>query len=255
MANDDHDRNLDPRWYRTRLGVMPPAGQGTLRPFYERHVDDAVEHYRAAVKDGRLPVHPGRQPVQQVGTDIARDGGDRTVSIARFEHPAVLDILVDIRPQDHERNFDTLTDNDADIRRSGNWLIDANGEGSALADRIKSHRNRVRRFDGGENAQEDDRWYDRATEAYVDLGNWLKDGGMIPPNTEIERELREASRVLTLNERSLRSGTTLKCDGKDTLKTSDHLGRSPDVLDASALACHTGLQGTFNWPDVDPVVG
>jgi hypothetical protein len=255
VARDDHTRDLDPRWYRKRLGVMPPAGQGVLRPFYEGHVDAGVQRYRAAVDDGRLPVRPGRDAAAQMGTDIARDGGDRTVTITRYTDPQVLDVQVDTRPRDHERNYDVLTDADDEVERRGAWVIDATGEGSGVADRIRAHRAHVRRFDAGENAHADDRWYDRATEAYVDLGTWLKDGGMIPPNTDVERELREASRVMTLDERALRGGTTLKANGKDALQKSMHLGRSPDVLDASALATYKAFDADFEVPDVGGVVG
>ena len=255
IARDDHDRDLDPRWYRKRLGVMPPAGQGTLRPFYERHVDDATNRYRNAVDSGLLPVDPRRATVVQLGNDIARDGGDRTVAIARFDDPKVLDPVVDKRPGDHERNFEILRDADADLNRRGPWVIDAVGEGSGVADRLRAACPNVRRFDGGTNAVDEDEYYDKATEAYVHLGNWLKNGGMIPPNTDVERELRAAARVLNLTERSLRGGTTLKANGKDTLKKPEHLGRSPDVLDASALACYGGFSGDASVPSVSGVVG
>jgi len=255
VALDDHDRELDPRWYRKRLGVLPPSGSGVLRPFYERNIDDAVDRYRTAVQRGRLPIRPGELPVQQLGNDIARDGGDRTILIGRYSEPKVLDILVDQRPGDHERNFDILIDAEGKIDRPGPWVIDAVGEGSALADRIRAQRPRVARFDGSENADEEDEYYNRATEAYVHLGQFLKGGGMIPPNTDLERELRMAARVMTLDERKLRSGTTLKANGKDTLKKDDYLGRSPDLLDAAALACYTGFQTQAEIPSVTGVVG
>lgn len=255
VARDDHGRDLDPRWYRKRLGVLPPAGQGTLRPFYEHQVDDAVERYRDAVERRQLPVRNATTPADQVGNDIARDGGDRTVAIARYDDPKVLDVIVDQRPGDHERNFDILDDADQDLRRSGPWVIDAVGEGSGVADRLRATRPNVRRFDGGENAQEEDDYYDRATESYVHLGQFIKNGGMIPPNTDLEREIRAASRVMTLTEKSLRGGTTLKAKGKETLKKSDYLGRSPDVMDAAALACYRAYSGDFSVPDVGGVVG
>lgn len=256
VANPNHDRDLDPRWYRKRLGVLPPVGQGTLRPWYEHHVDDAVERYRAAVERRELPVRNSRVSALQLGNDLARDGGDRTVAIARYDDPKVLDVLRDFRPADHNVNEDKLRAMDEDLNRRGPWVIDANGEGSGVADRLRATRPNVKRFDGGEHAKDDDRWYNRASESYAHLGNWLKDGGMVPPNTDLERELREASRVLVLEEKQLRGGTTLRCKGKDTLKRSEHLGRSPDVMDAAALACYEAYgDGSFEVPNVGGVVG
>lgn len=255
VARPDHHRDLDPRWYRKRLGVMPPVEAGVLRPFYEQDVDDAVERFRALQADGRVPATTQGARVAQVGTDIARDGGDRTVSVARLENPDRLAVLVDRRPGDHEVNHDILRSADGDIDRRGPWVIDANGEGSGVADRLRARQSGVRRFDGGKNAQADDDWYNRASEAYAALGRWLKDGGAVPPNSDLARELRAASRVLTMTERQLRGGTTLRVDGKDTLKNSEHLGRSPDVLDAAALACDDTFDSDYVDPDLGGVVG
>jgi|APHM01.1.fsa_nt_gi hypothetical protein len=78
---------------------------------------------------------------------------------------------------------------------------------------------------------------------------------MVPPNTDLEKEIREASHVLTLEEHALKSGTTLRAKGKDALKSADHLGRSPDVLDAAALACYTGFSTAYTDPSISGVVG
>jgi hypothetical protein len=258
IANPNHDRSLDPRWYRKRLGVLPPVGQGTLRPWYEHHVDDAVERYRVAVDRGLMPIRHGRVPAVQIGTDMARDGGDLTVAVGRYEdpQPKVLDVIVDKRLGDHTRNEDVLLDMDKNtVDRRGPWVIDAVGEGSGVADRLRAQRPNVKRFDGGQNADDEDEYYNRASESYVHLGQWLKDGGMIAPNTDLEKQLREASRVLTLTERSLRGGTTLQAKGKDTLKKNEHLGHSPDVMDAAALACYRAYSSDFEVPNVTGVVG
>lgn len=252
-AREDHPRDLDPRWYRKRLGVMPPTGQGVLRPYYERHVDAAVERYKERTGQGQ---HPERAigVTKQLASDIARGGGDRTVAVSRHD-TGLLYVEAAERPGDHERNYDLLVDVDSGLDRQGPFVVDAVGEGSGVADRLRANRPGVRRFDGGANADADGDYYDRATEAYVHLGNHLKDAGMVPPNTELERELRMAARVLELSERSLRGGTVLKANGKDALKDPEHLGRSPDYLDASALACYQAYSSDFQVPDVTGVVG
>lgn len=250
---EDHPRDLDPRWYRKRLGVMPPTGQGVLRPFYERHVDDAVERYKAQTAQGTRPSKVRADYVEQLGTDIARSGGDRTIAIAR--HPTgLLQAVVERRVNDHEENHDILSDADDRLDRRGPWVIDAVGEGSGVADRLRAQRANVKRFDAGEDAKADGRYYNRKAEVYVALGNRLKNDALVVPNSELERELRKAARVLKLTERSLRGGTTLQVKGKDALKKSEHLGRSPDYLDAAAMACYDAYQSNFSVPDVAGVV-
>jgi hypothetical protein len=252
-AREDHARDLSPDWYRKRLGVMPPTGQGVLRPFYERHVDDAVERYRERTRQGQQPALARGQVVQS-GDDIARGGGDRTVQVNRHD-TGLLAVAIQERAGDHERNYDLIVDADSQVDRQGPLVVDAVGEGSGVADRLRSKLPGVKRFDGGANADQDDEYYDAATEAYVHLGNHLKADGLVPPNTELERELRMAARVLELNERSLRGGTTLKANGKQALKGREYLGRSPDFLDAAALACYDVYTSDFQVPDVTGVVG
>lgn len=245
VARDDW-RTLDPRWYRKRLGVMPPAGRGTLRPFYERHVDQAVEMYRIVTDDGAAPSKARGSTVTQMGGDVARDGGDRTVIVARWD-TGLLSVELKQRVNDHPENKELYRSTDDRLPRDGLILIDAIGEGSAVADDIKKERNRVRRFKGSEIDSRDDkrtediRYRNKRTEAAVDLGNALKDGDLlVPPNSELERELRAASRVLRLTERSFRGQDVLVLKGKSDLKSNDHLGHSPDIADAAMMAVYQG---------------
>ena len=239
-ANEDLSADLDPRWYRTRLGVMPPSGQGTLRPWYERHVDEAVERWRQ--KHGpRLDRGWARQKtVHQLGADIARGGGDRTVCVARYAD-GTLRTLVDQETGDHTRNRDLLENAAEQVSRgpSFRFLVDAVGEGSGVADELRRRVTGVKRFEAGANAADDEEYYDARTEALVELGDRLKTGLLVPPNSTLERELRAGARTLELEERSLRENTVLRVSGKDDLRDPSRLGRSPDVLDAAMLAAYT----------------
>lgn len=253
VAREDTD--LDPRWFRKRLGVMPPTGQGVLRPWYERHVDAAVDRWLAHTDQGRRPGQVQAGPVDQLGADIARGGGDRTTVIANRDS-GLLDVLVEQEPGDHERNFDLLMDADAQVDRgSGPFVIDAVGEGSGVADRIRARAPNVKRFDAGEEADDSDEYYNRQAESYALLGQALKDWALVPQNSRLERELREAARVLTFDERTLRGGTTFQAKGKDALKDDAHLGRSPDLVDGAALATYDVYQSAFQTPDISGVVG
>lgn len=253
VARDDW-RALDPRWYRKRLGVMPPTGSGTLRPWYERHVDAAVERWKRVTGNGDLPSRARGDYVVQMGADMARDGGDRTVVVIRWDS-GLLETQAEVRVRDLVHAKEVLLEADDQVQRTPTalFLIDAIGEGSGPADEVKAERDRVRRFKASENESRDEsptedvRYRNRGTEAAVDLGNALKDDLMVPPNTTLEKELREAARVLRLKKRSWKGNEVYVLKGKDDLKQSTHLGRSPDVADASAMACYEGFEG-----DADP---
>lgn len=248
------DTDLDPRWYRTRLGVMPPTGQGVLRPWYETDVDAAVERYQ---RNQPKPITQGDE-VDQLGTDIARGGGDRTAVVGR-RPDGLLDTMFAEPTEDHNRvTKPKLKAEDDRVNRKGRWYVDGKGEGSGVADDLRAQRWNVKRFDASTEAHEDDEYRNARTEALVHLGNFLEDDAMVRPNSRLERELRAGARALELKERNLRAGTVLQASSKDVLKSKDHLGRSPDILDAAMLACYQPGSGNEYDPsdfDVGGVVG
>ena len=233
-----HQPDLDPRWYRRRLGTMPPTGQGTLRPFYERDVEAAVDRWP--------DVAPGAPDARDaLGADIARGGGDRTVVVAR-RGPVLETVIEHDAPGDHTRNEQLLLEAYDRAPLTGQLLVDAIGEGSGVADRVRQQRSNVRRFEAGTTARDETEYYDACTEALCDLGSFLEDHGAIRPGSSLERECRMAARVFELEERSLREHTVLKSTSKDPLKQSTYLGRSPDVLDAAMLAVYARQPGPFH---------
>lgn len=256
-AADDLQHNFDPRWFRIRLGVMPPTGNATLRPWYERHVDQAVERFRQAHPDGVDDRWRRTKRVDQLGADIARGGGDRTITVGRYVDDT-LQALVNQRTGDHTRNRDLLEDAVDSVQTTATFrfLVDAVGEGSGVADELRRRVQGVKRFEAGSNAAEDGEYYDARTEALVELGDRLKTDLKIPPNSVIETELRAAARTLYLEERTLRDNTVLRAKGKDALKDNSRLGRSPDAMDACAMACYTKkYSGNAEVLDIGGVVG
>lgn len=278
LAGPGEWANLDPRWYRVRLGKMPPGGSGTLRPFYETDVEAAVDRWEPwmASEQQALPVQelnrlPGdadpadaRELVEDMephviggrGMDIARGGGDRTVIVDR-RVDGVLNVQVETQPGDHTLN-DRYVDAAMEVGKLAGWFhIDALGEGSGTADRARKKYPGVRRFQASTDAEEDTEYYDARTEAMVHLGDMLRDGELVvPPNGSLEQELRQASRVLKLEERHLRAATVLNLKGKDELKKPNWLGRSPDVLDAAALACYEPRERQhYTEPNVGGIAG
>lgn len=232
----DDVSGIDPRWFKKRMGVMPPDGEGTLRPFYEQDVDAAVDRWRA-VYGGRSGPADRHIRADQLGVDIARGGGDRTVIVARRDD-GLLTTLSKDQVRDHERNKQLIRDADDRVDRHGPLVIDANGEGSGAADRMKRERANVHRYRGGEEPEQEEDYRNRLTEGYVALGDHLQTDAMVEPNSTLETELRVASRVLKLEERLLRGGEVLQLRGKDALSDPERLGRSPDVADAAMLACY-----------------
>lgn len=220
--------NLDPRWYRRRLGVMPPGGAGILRPWYERHVDRAVQRHDPDTDYGQR---------ETLGVDIARGGGDRTAIVER-RGPLLRCVLEKPYPGDHTINEDLILDEYDTERPTGTTLIDAIGEGSGTADNVRQARWNVKRFKGSESAQEETEYYNRRTECIYRLGKFLKSGAVLVPNSTLEEELRTAARVFEMEERHSGSDTVFKVNGKTEIKDSRYLGHSPDVLDAAAMSVY-----------------
>lgn len=238
-AKNSHDRDdLDTRWYRRRLGMMPPDDADAIRPFKVGHAEQAEERYEQAEAEGSL-----EHEYKAIGFDVARGGGDRSVICGVTD--THLEVIAAVEePGHHHVNKELLRENvdDEDIP----VVIDAVGEGSSLADDMADEYNVVR-FNGGENAKQEEKYYDKRTEALGEIGSWLKGDGRIAPETELARETKAASRVIEYEEKRTRSSNTFSATSKDELKLSHNLGRSPDLLDAASLAlwgknlCATGF--------------
>lgn len=258
----DRWRNLDPRWYRRRMGRMAPTGSSTVRPFYERDLDRAIDRWEPWMAEELTTMDDAADPdVEQhlrvgVGADMARDGGDRMVVVDRRQ-TGLLNVFADLQPGDHTVSDDVL-DTSAQAGAIDGWFwIDALGEGSGSADRAAKKYAPCKRFQASERAEQEDEYYDRRTEAMVHLGNLLKqDQVIVPPNSDLEDELRHAARTLRLEKRSRGSDTVLNLKGKDDLKSNTRLGRSPDILDAAALACYVPYRRSdYDEPNLGGIVG
>lgn len=225
---------LDERWYRRRLGVIPPDGSKSVRPFYVEDITSAENRCDTVTDDtGTSGTTDASDDTDYAayGVDVARGGGDRTV-IAGIT-PNRVDILASVEsPGDHSVNKRLVERHISDSKTP--VIMDAIGEGSGVADELSRDYN-VTRFKSSENAQQRNKYNDKRTEALGEFGKWL-DNGQIEPRTELATELRAAARHIELEEKALKSGVTWKATSKSELKKSDALGRSPDLLDAVTLA-------------------
>lgn len=224
VARDAHklEQSLDKKWYKRRLGDIPPAAAVIHRPFTLQDVRDAYE---------RDPEITTPQP-QAVGIDVARKGGD--YNVVDGVHADVLRVYNRWNGTDHnqnERKIRSILDQwpDPDI------AIDASPEGSGLADRLGAEYGGLTRFNAGEKAANSQTYFDKWSEALHAFGSFLDNGGSFS-NSILREELLAAARVVETQEKyySNRNATVYKCTSKDAVKQK--LGRSPDMLDAAIQA-------------------
>ncbi|WP_394743348.1 terminase large subunit domain-containing protein [Natronococcus roseus] len=224
--NSYGEPGLDKRWYRRRLGRIPPDGADVLRPFERGEVEGAFVP-RASVN------YPKDGPIRGIAYDVARTGGDSNVVAAVHGD----DIIVhdEWSGVDHVENEQTvkslaLMSRSLDVP----FAIDANGEGSGVSDYIDKWYPNVIRFDAGEEALEGEEYYSRWGEGLHLLGQFLRNGRYT--DRRLREELLAAARVIEYEEKyySSREAEVWKATSKSDLK--DSLGRSPDVLDAAYMA-------------------
>lgn len=200
------------------LGQFPQGGLNTLL---------TPDEVRTAM--GRNPRDPDYDWAQKrLGIDVARFGDDRTVIFPRqgvvaFQ-PIVLRKLrtdfITAQVLNAKRSFDSELDF---IDDTGHW-------GHGVVDGLLS---------AGQGAQAvvfsdpaiNPRYYNRRTEMWFEMAEWVKSRGALPNIPELIPELTQPMY-------GFKSGKILLED-KDQIKK--RLQRSPDLADALAL--------TFAWPD------
>lgn len=220
--------DLDERWYKRRAGVIPPAGAEVHRPIY---LDDVRQAVRDAINFGTDRFG--------IGVDIGRTGDSTAIVEVRNVEGSDGKALYLRTDEDRER---THGDNESMIRRAmndgamlGTAAGDATGEGSGVADQMVAEYENFVRFDSGmKPVGRDKRDYkDRRTQALAMLGEFLRNGGVFE-DRRLEKELFAAVRVVQYNRRRSGGRNVFKATSKDKIKKQ--IGRSPDVLDAAAIA-------------------
>lgn len=216
------DQSLDKRWYRRRLGRTPPAAATVHRPFTLQNVRDAYD---------RDPSVTTVAP-QGIGIDVARKGGD--FNVIAGVHGDIIKIHQRWSGTDHNKN-ETMIRNTLDQWPDVPVAIDANPEGSGLADRVNTFVPDLVRFKAGEMAAKKETYFDKWTEGLHTLGHYLEDGGAID-NRRLREEMLAAAREVETKEKHYkrRDATVYKASSKS--KVEDVLGRSPDMLDAAMQA-------------------
>lgn len=226
-------RDLDKRWYRRIGGVIPPDNVDVYRPFELSQVENA---YDKGAK-------PQGEPLC-MGLDVARKGGDWNVLAIRY--PNMIDIAERWRGVDHEANFSLMT------RYCRQYqvpvIIDAQGEGSGLADRIMGKHDGTR-FNAGAKPTKSGKFYNKWAEGLYQLGGFFRENGRINEG-KLREELAIAARTVEFKENYYQSRGTdvLKATPKEKIK--EELGRSPDMLDAAYMAnwgANNEMAGSLIW--------
>lgn len=182
-----------------------------------------AEDVQAAIKRGYRPALIQGAP-KIMGVDVARFGGDRSCIVQR-QGLAVL-------PPLPFTGLDTMTLAGVVISHIERWkpdavFIDSGAMGAGVIDRIRQLGHVCIDVAFGSKAIDDKRYFNKRTEMYFKVAQYLKkDGGSLPDNASLREELCNIYYGYDNKGR-------LKLKSKDEIK--EIIGRSPDMGDALAL--------------------
>lgn len=198
------------------LGMFPPSSLNSLLGPDE--IRDAMERYL------RPDIYAATQ--KRIGVDVARFGDDRTVIFPRQGLWAGVPITM--------RGADTLQIAARVIRGKFKFeseveYIDATGGyGAGVIDQMKSAGHSPLGINFSSRAT-DARYFNKRSEMWFEMCNWVKRGGRLPNIPELVKELSEPQYFFHKG--------MLRLEEKDQIKK--RLGKSPDLADALALTFAT----------------
>lgn len=126
------------------------------------------------------------------------------------------------------------------------FFMDSGGLGGPVFDRLQQLGVPVVGIDSGSNAAEEDKYFDKRTEMWWHMAEWLRRGGCVPFDAKLRRDLIAPN----LGYKKVNKRTKIKLESKDEL-----LKRgipSPDHGDALALTFASPVHGSRN-ADLDPM--
>lgn len=196
----------------TILGLFPPTGFNALLG------PDEVD---AAMSRNYSIDHIRHAPVI-LGGDVARQGDDESV-IAR-RHGLVAYPLRSMRIPDTMLVASQFIQEARQHEADAVFVDETGGYGAGVVDAMRQLGSDVVgvQFSGKPN---DYRYFNKRSEMYFELANWIKSGGMLPRDEKLKEELCAVTFVY--------QGDKFRIVEKDIIK--DAIGRSPDRSDALAL--------------------
>jgi hypothetical protein len=236
-----HTYGMDSDFVRVRvLGKEPRAGAMQLIGDYA--VQEAV----------RRVIHPSEYTAQPkiLGVDVARSGLDASVIIKR-QGFASFDL-------EKFNVSDSMQFASIVARRIEKWnpdavFIDEVGIGGGVVDRLRSLGHEVIGVNGSKIAGERNKYFNKRTEEWVLMKDWIERSGQIPDDRELKEDLVSPEYGFDNQDR-------WQLERKEEVK--ERLGRSPDCADALALTFAEPVahkNGKWRWqPDraiTDPEQG
>lgn len=195
------------------FGKFPPSSLNVLI---------GPDEVSAAMKRYYRPFEIGDAP-RVMGVDVAREGDDASVIFRRHGLQAY--------PLVKHRNITSTQGAGVTARLWADWEADAvfidatGGFGSGWIDQLRLLGRSPVGIHFSQEANQKDRYYNKRTEMYFELVDWIKRGGALPESPEILAALTQTTYAF--------KGDRLLLEPKDEIKKK--LGFSPDEADAAAL--------------------
>ena len=201
-----------------------------LGQFPETSLDSLLSEPEVEAAMARDDVRPDPERELKLGVDCARFGGDSNIWFPRRGRYAYqYSVLRDARTMDMMAKTISVLNNHGE----GAVLIDSTGGyGSGLADAMIEAGYSPHEINFGERANREEKFFNKRSEMYWEMAQWIKKGGRLPRCPELKKEL--TSIMCTYNDKG-----QFRLEGKEM--TRKRLKMSPDRADALAL--------TFAVPD------
>lgn len=171
------DYGEDSDFVRVRVrGVFPRAGSNQF--ISSDLVDLAVSREIDAASNSHAPL--------VMGVDVARHGDDQSVIVLR--RGRVLEQVQRYRIPDTMQLAAKVAEAITEHRPSA-VFVDASGIGWGVVDRLRQLNHSVIAVQVGERAVNADKYYNRRSELWGQMLDWLKDGAAIPNDVELRDDL------------------------------------------------------------------
>ncbi|NIS53483.1 MAG: terminase [Phycisphaerae bacterium] len=195
------------------LGKEPRAGAAQL-----------IGHMIVEEAAGRhIPEMQYMSEAKIIGVDVARSGEDASVIIKR-QGFASFDLEKFSIPDSMQ--FATIVANRIDAWKPDGVFIDEVGIGAGVVDRLRQLGHEVIGVNGAKTAGERQKYFNKRTEMWCLMRDWLERGGAIPDDTDLIEDLPAPEYGFDNQDR-------WQLERKVDVKA--RLGRSPDCGDALAM--------------------